>query len=593
MFKNILGKITANNLDENPFVQDYGIIFEGPEIWGPVEKGLDMGLAHKGYVFDKKITDKMFLESTRDEKTVVLYDEKDDKVTKLLKVLMEYVLYPVDSQEFKECYRTVKEINPKLKFIRVLTLEEMQEFCNDLVTTNKAVKSRIIPLLDEFVTVKFKDIINKEFRTYRLNKILRSGLTTSVLLDAGITGYDIIKVLYSEMMDKNPTMLIQRRKGYATRWGGEVTRREDIDIEYVRLLLSYEDLLTPYWNTYRDTLIFFKIYLKDKEISRLINRINNKAKKVEQVSMKSSFDIEKQNDPKFLKTLDLKRLLGIYIATTNNTFFKGFGKKSYKIRNGKIFVKDYATHNTNEYLPSTALVIELCNRFKEISDKKPIILRSGIKTPLIMSDKKAIGGIYFGSAFQIPEGPVSFGIEWRENVDFDLSYKDNLRDTRMYYGNFDHFPDDYPIFFSGDIRNTGSEYFKFKEKDISKEDGIFTVNIFSSDLRENEDGSRPSCKFYIEKGNEVIFETDYFEPEKAQFTFGRIINNEFILDINSTSESNVARFSNAEAKEFEEIMSNIPRLYIDDLLDSIGVPYEYKEPEALEKDEEYFDLNKY
>ena len=591
--KNILGKVVANNLDENPFVQDYGILFEGPEIWGPTEKGLDMGLAHKGYVFDKKITDKLTLNSTRDEKTVVLFDEKDDSIAKLLKTLTEYALYPVDSQEFKECYRTVKEINPKLKFIRVLTLEEMQEFCNDLVTTNKAVKSRIIPLLDDFVTVKFKDIVNKEFRTFRLNKLLRSGVTSGVLSDAGISGYDIIKVLYSEMMDKNPTMLIQRKKGYATRWTGEVKRKDDIDMDYVKLLLSYEDLLTPYWNTFRDTLIFFKIYLGDKEISRLVNRLNNKAKKVEQVSMKSSYDIEKQNDPKFLKTLDLKRLLGVYIATTNNTFFKGFGKKSYKVRNGKVFIKDYTTHNTNEYLPSTALIIELCNRFKEISEKKPIILRSGIKTPLIMSDKKAIGGIYFGSAFQIPEGPISFGIEWRENVDFDLSYRDNLRDTRMYYGNFDDFPDDYPIFFSGDIRNAGSEYFKLKEKDISKEDGIFTVNIFSAALRERSDGSRPSCKFYIEKDSEVLFETDYFEPEKSQFTFGRIINKEFILDINSTSEARTATFSSEEAKAFEEIMNNMPRLYIDDLLDSIGVSYEYKEPEALEKDEEYFDVNKY
>lgn len=361
----------------------------------------------------------------------------------------------------------------------------------------------------------------------------------------------------------------------------------------MRLLLSYEELLTPYWNTFRDTLIFFKIYLGDREVSRLINRINNEAKKVKQVSMKSSFDIEKQNDPKFLKTLDLKRLLGIYIATTNNTFFKGFGKKSYKIRNGKVFIKDYTTHNTNEYLPSTTLIIELANRFKEISEKKPIILRSGIKTPLIMSDKKAIGGIYFGSAFQIPEGPISFGIEWRENVDFDLSYRDNLRDTRMYYGNLREFPDDYPIFFSGDIRNAGSEYFKFKETDISKEDGVFNVNIFSSALRERADGSRPSCKFYIEKNNEVIFETDYFEPEKSQFTFGRIINREFILDINSTVDAHTAAFSSEDAKAFEEIMSNMPRLYIDDLLDSIGVPYEYKEPEALEKDEEYFDMNKY
>ena len=591
--KNILGKVVVNNLDENPFVQDYGIIFEGPEVWGPIEKGLDMGLAHKGYIFDKKIIGKLFLESSRDEKTVVLFDEKDDRTAKLIKVLTEYVLYPVDSQEFKECYRTVKEINPKLKFIRVLTLEEMQEFCNDLVTTNKALKSRIIPLLDEFVTVKFKDIVNKEFRTYKLNELLHCGLTTGVLLDAGISGYDIIKVLYSEMMDKNPTMLTQRKKGYATKWFGEVKDKDDIDLEYVKLLLSYEDLLTPYWNTYRDTLIFFKIYLKDKEVSRLINRINNKAKKVKQVSMKSSFDIEKQNDPKFLKTLDLKRLLGIYIATLNNTFFKGFGKKSYKIRNGKVFIKDYTTHTTNDFLPSTALIIELCNRFKAISEKKPIILRSGIKTPLIMSDKKAIGGIYFGSAFKIPEGPVSMGIEWRENVDFDLSYRDNLRDTRMYYGNFRDFPDDYPIFFSGDIRNAGSEYFKFKETDISKEDGVFNVNIFSALLREREDGSRPSCKFYIEKNNEVIFETDYFEPEKRQFTFGRIINNEFILDINSISDAHTAAFSGEEAKAFEEIMSNMPRIYIDDLLDSIGVPYEYKEPEALEKDEEYFDVNKY
>lgn len=210
--KNILGKVVVNNLDENPFVQYYGIIFEGPEVWGPVEKGLDMGLAHKGYVFDKKITDKLSLGSTRDEKTVVLFDEKDDNTAKLLKTLTEYVLYPVDSQEFKECYRTVKEINPKLKFIRVLSLEEMQEFCNDLVTTNKALKSKIIPLLDEFVTVKFKDIVNKEFRIYALNKLLHSGVTSSVLSDAGITGYDIIKVIYSEIMDKNPTMLIQKKK---------------------------------------------------------------------------------------------------------------------------------------------------------------------------------------------------------------------------------------------------------------------------------------------------------------------------------------------------------------------------------------------
>ena len=586
-------------------------------------EGLDTQLIQSGYLFDKKLSDENkelinTLDSERIDKLVTLFSEDDTLLDKITKTILEYTFYQIP--QITAEFHTVRQVVEEVKLIKVLDKKEFIEFCNDLVRLDKALESSILEELFTYLTVDVSEIKNKEIKLLYIKDRLKN--------NKFVNGYELVR--YINYLLTGSTLFINFRKKYANKnMKFEYVDTYDKLKEIYDIISKNEIELSKYYNLYRDFFIHIKLWakrnLRSYELNKIylvknfndlsvnenkihqtlsllknsINRITRYSKKQKQVKINLSFDkdiinesFEKQEE--FYKGKTLKELFKLLHYFIVEKYYVNEGLKSYKIRNGKNYIKEYKGKdiNVNSYLPLYKIIKEkILSSLKEIKTEKDfmgneytkeiineLILPKLFTTPLLLSDKKRSNEVYYKSSIELQEND-RIGIIWDYKVDLDLSLLLTNGDIISWNNRFDSTK--LGVSFSGDMRSAGSEFIIFENLKGVK--GYLRSNLYS--------GSMEDVKFniFIERGGKIIYKSDnisFKELGKSQLTIGYVNDNKFFLDIFPEKDNRVAYYKDNNF-DIEEFLINVPVPTVEKLLDYLEIPYKKLDTTEL-KDKKYY-----
>ena len=568
---------------------------------------VDLRFLDKGYIFDKKLSFIPELNSITEINA--LCSEDDTALDKIYKIAKEYITYFLEHVIFDDINFTYdREIIPvlnKIKTIKVLNLQEFQEFCNNLARVNKAYDSDMLQYISKYLTLKPEEIKVKELKVFYTEKLIEE--------KKYIGGKDLIR--YIEYLLTGATVFYNYKRNHY-----EMENRKDIYSlsvdkhieELIDIFTYYNSTLAAYYNNCRDFFMAIKVSTKSKELRKQINNLYRKAHKNNLVKQKSSavdYNIHKiytnyeyisvamDNIRELVDSLSLKELCKIYDIISKHKTFKELGHKYYVIRNGKTFLKEYLPNEDyviNESIFNNFFRTILKNKFKDTE----IILPKEYKSPLICSDKKRVGGIYFGSAISLKDGD-SIGVDWKMDVDIDLSLY-HVNENKVYSWDSRDSLNKTRVFFSEDCRRAGSEYMKFHK---IEEDDLFDMNValYSCSYAALYGCSSENNEFSIfikDKDNNIKWQSENISFDKSygftanSLTVGVIKNKQFLLDVTEGKNVRVMEY-NRDELNYQSIKLKLNTIFLEDIFDEIGIKYEKISMYELPEDKELFDINKY
>ena len=539
------------------FINAYGIFHTSKLV---NDKKEDLKYIKEGYVFSKEllIDDvSKYIDPITEVKT--LFAEDDTLLEQLVKTLMEYTFFSIGVVS-----REVESVKQQLEYIKVLDDKEMEAFCNDLVTSNKALTSdlNILKYVASFVTVPVEEINNKEIKMLYMDKLIKAD--ENRLID-GKTLIRYISYLLTES-----TLFVNKDLNLRS-----IDTEVNNMIKYI--LDNYEDEIASNYNTYRATLLTIK--RSNKEFRTNINRITRISKKVQQKNHKIKYDTQElldiliddvDNDRAVFKYLDfltytsnkgVDYILKLIEVLTRDLYFAEVGVKIFKIRTGsQYFRENYITSHKELKiilldLLKTYFKENVTEEIKESINKNPLWEAS-----IERSDKKMASGVYFGSRIKLLPGD-KIGIDWKDDVDFDISLINELGHV-LNWNSWQYDSTGVSSYkFSGDCRTAGSEYITL----LRPEDPI---NCYISCLLFSQpysDRKPPEYRLFIEREIEgestIIFQSEYMSNVKRNTSLGYIKDGHFVLDIVGLDSNRVAVRS-----DIDSIMMNIPTIYLKDIL---------------------------
>lgn len=580
------------------------------------KEGIDYSTTEAGFIFGKTLSDESkdiinIINEEKIDELRTLFSEDDDLIQKISKTIVEYTFYGVPkSDEFD----TIRKVLEKVRLVKVLNLEEYQEFCNNLARMDKALDSDIIKDLVTYLTLPLSEVKNKEVKILYIKEKIEN--------NQFVNGYELIRFI--NYILTGTTLFINYKKEYANKnYDFELV---DNDINWLeKILLNKGRILelAKYRNTYQDFFIHIKLWIKKmikenpSKFSKMVTSINQilrKGKKIRQVNLSISFikeylnkSLDEQN--KFFSTLSIKELFKFINYLKLEDYYISQGKKDYRIRNGKFFIKEYKNDsfdlNESLFVPMTVLKQKLIEKFtvekegqiKDLSSENGIstlkykeyeapIFPYEWTTPLLLSDKRKSNGVYYGSGIKVQEG-FRIGVIWETDSDLDLSILDLKGNTFSWntrWGNSDSI-----VEYSGDKTEAGTELFKLNKIDKIEENSMyFRLNKFSDYSHE------ASFRIFIEDGNgSIIYKSEllYFEKlGKRQVTLGYIINGIFYLDVfpeNNRIVSYTSSDGNESNLNLGEFLMRKPIFSIESIFDELGLEYRKEKSTDLKEDEKY------
>lgn len=583
------------------------------------KEGKDYSSVEGGFIFDKTLSseNKELINTINEEKIDelrTLFSDDDDLLEKLSKTIIEYTFYGIPkSDEFD----TIRKVLEKVRLVRVLNLEEYQDFCNNLVRMDKALDSDIIKDLVTYLTLPLSEVKNKEVKILYIKEKIEN--------NQFVNGYELIRFI--NYILTGSTLFVNYKKEYANK--KDDFSLVDNDISWLeKILFNKERLLemAKYRNTYQDFFIHIKLWIKrmikessseKSKFSKMVTSINQilrKGKKLKQVNLSISFIKEYLNksldeQDKFFSTLSIKELFKFINYLKLEDYYISQGKKDYRIRNGKFFIKEYKNDSFDLdealFVPMTVLKQKLIEKFtveKEayVKDERNGAVVTAVKykeyeapifpyewtTPLLLSDKRKSNGVYYGSGIKVEEG-FRIGVIWETDSDLDLSILDLKGNTFSWntrWGNSDAI-----VEYSGDKTSAGTELFKLNKIDKIEENSMyFRLNKFSDYSHE------ASFRIFIEDGNgSIIYKSEllYFEKlGKRQVTLGYIINGIFYLDV-FPENNRIVSYTSSDGKESDlnlgEFLMRKPIFSIESIFDELGLEYRKEKSTELKEDEKY------
>ena len=583
------------------------------------KEGKDYSSVEGGFIFDKILSseNKELINTINEEKIDelrTLFSEDDDLLEKLSKTIVEYTFYGIPkSDEFD----TIRKVLEKVRLVKVLNLEEYQEFCNNLVRMDKALDSDIIKDLVTYLTLPLSEVKNKEVKILYIKEKIEN--------NQFVNGYELIRFI--NYILTGSTLFVNYKKEYANK--KDDFSLVDNDINWLeKILFNKERLLemAKYRNTYQDFFIHIKLWVKrmikessseKSKFSKMVTSINQilrKGKKIKQVNLSISFIKEYLNksldeQDKFFSTLSIKELFKFINYLKLEDYYISQGKKDYRIRNGKFFIKEYKNNSFDLdealFVPMTVLKQKLIEKFTVereayVKDERNGAVVTAVKykeyeapifpyewtTPLLLSDKRKSNGVFYGSGIKVEEG-FRIGVIWETDSDLDLSILDLKGNTFSWntrWGNSDAI-----VEYSGDKTSAGTELFKLNKIDKIEENSMyFRLNKFSDYSHE------ASFRIFIEDGNgSIIYKSEllYFEKlGKRQVTLGYIINGIFYLDVFPENDR-IVSYTSSDGKESNlnlgEFLMRKPIFSIESIFNELGLEYRKEKSTELKEDEKY------
>lgn len=400
------------------------------------------------------------------------------------------------------------EVDTELIVIKPITKSELQERIKGLITVNLALSTqtvRDIVLLSDYIDINeysdgdsyFGKVKNKEVKTALCGKY---GILPK-------RGDEFLRYFLAKACDK--TLLIK----------DEITERSIawVDTEMVLdLLTRYEKQyglkpLAMVYNRFKPLFLSMKRHEKDaiyfhytdkerkqmKEVNKIINVIAKMSKKYHKAMQDNDLNnfikwLDKAYFKENFEELVKAKLDEAGIFTTikianylNNLYYNDLDYKLYKVRNGKIFVKDDADkpkvpiHYVN--LVDNIIKGYLHERVKG----KTFYIPENVEYKLPQSEKQYVGNIPFGTRIRVNKQPLLVGIHWcnmndnrgnEHRVDLDL----HLTSPKYEIGwNSSYRDDDSLLLFTGDNTDAplpkGASEFMYIDNRV--EDTLFSMKL--------------------------------------------------------------------------------------------------------------------
>lgn len=466
-----------------------------------------------------------------------------------------------------------------LVIIKEITENELQEKLMTLLTSGIALKEEtvkdVLTLSDYLPKVRFDEIKNKEIKITlydKYNVVPRNNveflryliykLTKSTLL---INNTETIKAL-KEANIKDVAKLL---KSYITVNG---------DTKLAQIFLRYKELFLALKRN-KDEVE------EDKESILLAQYVNSVINRVSKLSKKYHTPLQ----PKILDSLTqttFNNLLGreeeIENELNNVTVFRelrilnGLNYRMsnpesmlYKVRNGKGFVKEGKSYNSNVLHINTyryiynIVVTHLVNRLKDKLKDKTFYIPENINYTLPTSEKQFIENIPEGSYIEVPRGEnMVVGVHWK-NVQAKELYSGRV-DLDLHAQNKDE-----QFGWNTSYRSTGSQefYYSGDQTDASGEHGATEVFFIGKGL-ENKAFLLTLNKYSSPRDCDIPYEFFIAETDKDQVNSNYTVNPnnvKFVTQDKFKWQQSTSMFdTNQKTLGFVVVTSEYIRIYFKD-----------------------------
>lgn len=371
-----------------------------------------------------------------------------------------------------------------ITIIHIIDKEKLSEKLMTLLTSGIALSKDTIEnimILSEYIPQeKIQEIKNREIKIRLYDKY-----NTVPCNNVEFIRYLIYKTTGETLVIRNKE-LIQKIK-YSDK-----LIAFNLFCEYLRV--SNENKLAEIFLRYKDLILAYKVDNPTNDWQRNLNKIINKISKlskkyhkplninlIDKITQDNIIYPQLKNT--LIKELDNATIFReVSILNILNYRANNYSNSVYKIRNGKIYVKDSKDETkSNIYLDRANFIKEhLINRIKENIENKTFYFPNNMEYIVPNSEKQFIGNIPYDSSIVIPENKnIVVAIHWNnlkdERVDLDfkaLSQNKTIGWDYNYLGE--------GITFSGDITNAenGATEAFLLEKDFL-ENMLFTINNFT------------------------------------------------------------------------------------------------------------------
>ena len=419
------------------------------------------------------------------------------------------------------------------------SFEDLYKQCMSMLTTNVALKSSTVKTLVNYI-IEYTKVVNKPVIVDNIKN--REAMT--LLCDAlNILPVDGLKLLsYIVYRTTGETMIVKNRD-----LRHKIRNNTDVsDIIFRSCKESQLKALASVYNRYKELFIAFK----SKSSRTIINKIGRLSKTYHKPMIRGFWETcinmdedtlanqlpmqcQKASNFKLIQVMQMIRERALMIADENTV------NAMYVVRNGKVFIKEYASGQSNFYkmflIYSKCKEQLLCNLAKK---KCTVKFPAGYSLTCPTSEKNFIGDLPMGTSCQLGESSV-VGIYWKNEWgtrDFDLSYVDVMGNKIGWDSNW--YSGDKHVIYSGDIidaPNGANELVYFSNDNVPN--GIIYVNryrgvsgskyrmFFGTECFENINNA--DMNTYMIDRNKVQLEAEIVQGESAQQFVGVIIDGRF------------------------------------------------------------------
>lgn len=358
-----------------------------------------------------------------------------------------------------------------------------------------------------------------------------------------------------------------------------------------------------------------------KELNKMINTISKLSKRYHKPMHSNNLNNynkwldEIRNLPTFHNIVeDELKAAGIYnniklVNYMNMDFRSGLPYSLYKVRNGRIYIKDDREVSTESYKDITMTADPIYKQIRNIiNDDTTIYIPDNIDYKLPQSEKQFVGNIPFGTKISFDKQSLLVGIHWcnyvdENNIEHRVDLDLHLTSNDYNIGWHSNYRKDNLVLFTGDNTNAplplGASEFMYIDNNIKDTTFSLKINNYTRDVgpipyeiiigvANENDNIDIDRNFVIDPNNIIAKIPMEMELGKAEQVIG-VLNVEgdsinLIFTDMTTSDSRVSN-----NKEFERKVRNFVtqqedlQMSLKDALLSVGVELQDKRTKTISK----------
>lgn len=377
----------------------YGIIYDenATLVYDSNQKNIPCyELIEKGFVLDKKLSKPISFELPVVEKLRTIFKGNENQGEQFIKQFVEYLLYTANeientlTGEMKKSpsspFSHFEEVKNELKQIKVLNQTEFEQFCNDLLSKNKALPQDLLEEIYQYslievglkqgftpVKLDLAKIKNKEAKLYFIEK--------AVLNNQKVNGYELIR--FVNYLITGETLYIHKNKNDFKKSRSKSNESKNLTLTNVQNDVHdyyIQKKHESYFNNIETHLTLLeKVFSEDVYLMELASVYKNHLKTF--IWLRNLFGLLKQHQieqyKKVEKTQTEKEKTKVLLGDNLPKNLKTALKEKFKANNVNVIEQDNKEEKEKIYLDD--LILFALTAIKSINKIKRLVSKGKIK----------------------------------------------------------------------------------------------------------------------------------------------------------------------------------------------------------------------